>query len=121
VLLRSEATALVLPAVDTAGMRIVVTRPSRRVEILNEHGVPIVSIRLPAGRTLALFLDGTSLITRTETAIEVIDVSNGTLRHRWPLPRAAALEDVEEGRAVYLFAGEIHFLRLSTVTTPVCE
>jgi hypothetical protein len=58
-------------------------------------------------------LQGTDVLAHRGITLDDYDAATGALRHEWPIPADAALEDVQGGVAVFVDGSAIHLLRLT--------
>lgn len=111
--------------------RIVVSG-TNETRVLAYDGTVLLSVPVP---TLAAQLDGSRLVIAAGSQLRVYDARTGDLMATWPVPASpighdcdvyadpscdfgspltqVALEDVAHGLAAYVYAGQVHLLRLS--------
>jgi len=108
--------------------RIVVSG-TNETRLLAADGTVLLSVPVP---TLAAQLSGSQLVIAAGKQLQVFDAGTGGLTASWPLPASpvghdcdsyadpscsygtqVTLDDVAHGLAVYVYAGQVHLLRLS--------
>jgi len=111
--------------------RIVVSG-TNETRLLTGGGTVLLSVPVP---TLGAQLSGSQLVIAARNQLQVYDSGTGGLTARWPMPASPVghdcdlyadpscsygspqtqvrLEDAAHGLAVYVYAGQVHLLRLS--------
>lgn len=115
---------------DVDQNRIVVSG-TNETRVLSSDGEVLLTV---PGPTLAAQLNGSELVIASGNQLQVYNVGDRSLEARWPMPAAPighdcdfyadpsclgnpfakiTLEDVVHGFATYIYAGQVHLLRLS--------
>jgi Tol biopolymer transport system component len=96
-------------AVD--GNRILVDAGAGTLAVLDRTGR--TRLTLPAPAATEAVLQGTDVVAHRGITLDDYDAATGALRHEWPIPADAVLEDVQSGVALFVDGSAIHFLRLA--------
>ena len=105
---------------------------TNETRVLSSDGTALLTVPIS---TLAAQLSSSQLVIAAGNQLHVYDASTGTLKASWPVPAApvghdcdvysdpgcdyggpraqVTLEDVAHGLATYIYAGQVHLLRLS--------
>jgi hypothetical protein len=92
--------------------RIVVSRRSGSLEVVDAAGRHVARFRFGPGIAGAPALHGNDLVVERRGALDVFDVARGEKTATWPLPAGARLQDLHGGVAAYVSGGWLHLLRI---------
>jgi hypothetical protein len=106
----AEPNATKLLDVDAG--RILLRDPARKLLVLNAAGKQVGTLPVEAG---AAWLDGAARVsTPVATTLRTYDVATGRVVGTCTMKRGAKVQDVENGRAVYIAGAEVHLLTIAT-------
>jgi hypothetical protein len=111
VLVRTSAEPLAVVAVDRG--RIFV-RQFDKLLVLDSSGRLLASYPTPGPGPIAV--DSDTLVARTPTGVNVLDLITGSITHRWTLPTHAILRDTTAHAFVYTVGLTIHLHGVTTAT-----
>ncbi len=97
---------------DVDAGRILLRDPSKNLLVLNASGKQAASLAVDA--RLALLNGPSQVSVPSGTTLRTYDIATGKLAETCTMKKGAVLQDVESGTAVYLAAGEVHVLTIST-------
>ncbi len=97
---------------DVDAGRILLRDPAKKLLVLNASGTQVGS--LPVVAKTARLSGAARVAVVSGTGLRTYDIATGRLAATSTLKKGAVLEDVEDGTAVYLAAGEVHLLTIAT-------
>lgn len=97
---------------DVDAGRILLRDPSKKLLVLDAGGKQVAALAVDAK---SAWLNGPSQVSvPSGTILRTYDVATGKLAETCTMKKGAHLQDVENGTAVYLAAGEVHLLTIAT-------
>jgi hypothetical protein len=97
---------------DVDAGRILLRDPARKLLVLNAAGKQVAALGVDAG---SAWLDGADRVSvPAGTTLTTYDVATGHVVETRTMKKGAKLQDVENGRAVYIAATEVHLLTIAT-------